>query len=78
MNELTFVRFFLLLITGIVLFRSLLYISGRVEPGHLKKRQKGKKISSKNAYILIVCIYLLALLTGLVSIFAIIKNKVGT
>lgn len=74
MYKSTVIRFLLILIIGITLFTILIHISGRVQLGHLKKRNKSHKSSSDNAYIKIFWIYLSALLTGLLILFAIIKN----
>jgi uncharacterized membrane protein len=73
MYKLTFIRFLLILIIGVLLYMTLLYLSGRVELGHLKKRNKSHKRNRDNSYIKVICIYFLTLLTGLLILFVIIK-----
>lgn len=75
MSELTLVRFFLLLGSGVFLMSCLIYISGSVEPRRLKRRTGRNKRRNDKACLMIYCIYLLLLLTGLILLFTYIRRK---
>lgn len=71
------IRLLLLLIIGSGLRYCLSYISGRIEPIHLKKRLKHRKNISRRTLKIITCIYLLALLTVLILVYEAVNSIIS-